>query len=314
MRLPQLLLDVSHARYHVDDTGTDVPTLSRSIADILIKQTPRHAALAHPRLAGKGGKAATKAMDAGTLLHLQLLGQGPTIEVITGFDSWRTKESKARRDEAAAAGAFPLLEHEYEPLAGLRTAIWKSLDEQFDGWKEYIDGFKPEATLVWKENNGVVCRSRHDLVRPGKSIDLKFCASASDNAVDKAVHNGSHALQDVVYVSGMNALWPEWAGRNELEFIFVEATMDSSKWKNSTSAHCCRAVGIDAPARSIAESEWQRAKKKWAACLSSGNWPSYPKEKLMIGVASWQMRQEMDKQIMESGGSIDPAWMEGEES
>lgn len=312
MRPPQLLLDVDHLAYHQDQIGLDVPTLSRSVADVLIRQTPRHAALAHPKLSGKGGKAATKAMDAGTLLHLQLLGQGPVVEVIAGFDSWRTKDSRARRDEAAAAGLFPLLEHEYEPLAGLREAILKSLDEQFGGWKEYIDGFAPEATAVWEEDNGIICRSRHDLVRPGKSIDLKFCASAADHAVEKAIHNGSHALQDVVYVSGMNALWPEWAGRNELEFIFIEATMDSSKWKNSPSTHCCRAVGIDAPARSIAESEWQRAKKKWKECLSSGNWPSYPKEKLMIGVASWQMRQEMDKQIMEAGGSIDPDWSKEE--
>ena len=91
--------------------------------------------------------------------------------------------------------------------------------------------------------------------------------------------------------------------------------MDSSKWKNSASTHCCRAVGIDASARSIAESEWQRAKKRWKECLSSGVWPSYPKEKLIVGVASWQMRQEMDKQIMEAGDGAEPQWfIEKEES
>lgn len=312
MRLPQLLLDVGHREYHLDLLGLDVPTLSRSIADILIRETPRHAHDAHPRLGGNGGKAATKAMDAGTLLHLQLLGQGPTVKVITGFDSWRTKDSKARRDEATAAGAFPLLEHQHEPLERLKAAILASLDEQFDGWEEYIRGFKAEATAVWEEKPGVISRCRYDLVRPGKAIDLKFCGSASDAKIQRAVQNGSHALQDVVYTSGMNALWPEWAGRNELEFIFIEAEMDSSKWKNSTSAHCCRAVGIEAPLRAIAETEWERAKKKWKECLESNEWPGYPKKKLFVGAASWQLRESLDREIAEVG---EPQWFtEPEES
>jgi hypothetical protein len=308
MRLPQLLLGVSHSHYHQDDCGTDTPTLSRSVAEVLLSQSPAHAYACHPKLGGKGGKLATKAMDKGTFLHDRFLGGGPEIVIVDAPD-WRKRKEPAAgftvadpgptRDEAVAAGKLVMLPKELAQ----RTREEDSLRKLVLSHPAMVnfDKMAKEAVVVWADELGVVWRCRLDLFwqSHGVSWDLKFTESASEDAIDRAMRWGSHGLQCAVYESAMSALTPELVGRNELHFLFAEF-----------GGLGCRAARPGPGKLQVAEDQRKRASKIWKKCLESGEWPGYPEQELIVEASSFEIQREMDRQIAEAG---EPAWMAKEE-
>ena len=67
--------------YHADPVGP-APSLSASIAKLLVLKSPRHAWLAHPRLnkaKAEEVEKAKRARDVGTATHKLVLGAGKTI-------------------------------------------------------------------------------------------------------------------------------------------------------------------------------------------------------------------------------------------
>lgn len=297
MRLPAIL-DIPHSLYHADDLGLDVATLSRTTAEVLTTKSPKHAWREHPRLGGKNGKVATKAMNIGTVMHDRLLGNGPPVEVIDA-DSWRTNAAKKQREDAIENGSVPLLIGEFEKMAARESGIKESLSEFFgDDWFGIVQEQEREPTIVW-ESSKVICRCRLDLFSRsnGTALDLKFTENASDAAVERAMRYGSHALQSSVYTEAMDVLTPEMAGRNTFDFLFVEIEPP----------YGVRLAAPGPAALSIAESQWRRALKLWKKCLESGKWPGYPKEKLIVEASSFQMSHEMDKAI--ASGTEEPDFM-----
>lgn len=312
MRLPQLLLDVSHTDYHADRLLPDTPTLSRSIAEVLLSQSPKHAFKAHPRLGGGGNKKATASMDKGTFLHDRFLGGGPEIVIIDAPD-WRARKNPKPgftvadpgplKEEALAAGKLAMLPHELEARAWQENNLRKLVLSH--PTMANFDKMVKEAVIVWEDENGVIWRCRLDLAlfSHGESWDLKFTENASDEAIERAVRYGSHALQCAVYESAMDALTPELMGRNELHFLFVE--FDGIG---------CRSARPGPGKLNIARDQMKRASKIWKRCLESGEWPQYPTAELIVEASGFELGREMDKQIMEAGGSVDPDWAKGEES
>ena len=65
------ILNVSESEYRADPLS--VPSLSASIAKVLIMESPAHAYDIHPKLGNRARKPSA-AMDEGTLIHTLLLG------------------------------------------------------------------------------------------------------------------------------------------------------------------------------------------------------------------------------------------------
>ena len=74
---PGVYYDLPEHEYHSDPC--DSPSLSASIAQTIVLESPAHAWLQHPRFGGKQIEP-TKEMDRGTLVHALLLGKGRAIE------------------------------------------------------------------------------------------------------------------------------------------------------------------------------------------------------------------------------------------
>ena len=66
------LSTIPSAAYHRDDVGCDAPTLSASIASLLLRDSPRHAYAAHPKLGGHP-RDDSETFDLGTAAHAYLL-------------------------------------------------------------------------------------------------------------------------------------------------------------------------------------------------------------------------------------------------
>ncbi len=98
--------DVAAARYHADPCVK--PSLSSSIAKILLEKTPRHAWYAHPRLNPDFAANTDTKFDLGSVVHELMLGKGVGYAVIKAAD-YRAKTAQAARQAAREEGKVPLL-------------------------------------------------------------------------------------------------------------------------------------------------------------------------------------------------------------
>src|SRR4051812_46738879 len=96
---PGIYLDVAANDYHADPCPA--PSLTQSVAKILLAKSPLHAWHAHPRLNPDYQHNDDTKFDVGNIAHKMLLGRGKQIEVLE-FDDWRTKAAKEAREKAAS--------------------------------------------------------------------------------------------------------------------------------------------------------------------------------------------------------------------
>ena len=118
----------------------DTPSLSASIAKVLLSKTPKHAWLIHPRLGGEPWEP-SQAMEHGEIVHAGVLGEErklviPKDEDGTAFLNYRKAEARRQRDEAREAGHLPILEGDF---ARLKLAI--------EGVKERLTKMDVSLTL-----------------------------------------------------------------------------------------------------------------------------------------------------------------------
>ncbi len=207
-----------------------------------------------------------RAWDFGSAAHRLVLGQGADFVVIDA-DSYRTKKAQQARDEAQAAGAAPVLNHEYDQIKAMAAAIRRHpiagplLDPQYGG--------KPEQSLFWvDEETGVQRRCRADwLPSPhfGRYIvtDYKTCACASRDAIRKTVTSYSYFMQDDWYRAGIRALSLD----DDPAFIFV--------FQEKTAPYLVNVAQINEEDHWTGRDDNRRAIEVFRDCTASGVWPGY---------------------------------------
>jgi hypothetical protein len=156
---PGIHKGIPSQQYHADDLG-DLPTLSASVANTLIEQSPAHARIKHPRLNPDFEPENKAVFDLGSAAHNVVLRQDSwreEIEVIDASD-WRKKDAREARDKAHEDGRIPLLAEQYESV----NAMVSALEANRYTNRVFTDG-TPEVTLIWQdEKTGVMCRCRPD--------------------------------------------------------------------------------------------------------------------------------------------------------
>jgi hypothetical protein len=274
------LLEMPAAEYHADPSPT--PSLSASMAHTLLSRSPAHARLAHPRLGGVP-RAATAAMEKGTLVHDMLLCGSQVAAEIIPADNYRTKAAQQQRDDALAAGLVPVLEREFAELLAVAAKLTAKLAEAgiaFDG--------QAEGVALWEERDDegrpVPCRARLDHWRAPRIDDLKTTASARPKDCVRSIFEYGYATQAAAYLSAVEHLWPELAGRASFRFVFVEL------------AEPClfTAVELAGSALAVGRSQWRRAVNLWSRCLRTGEWPGYVEGVYRAEARPWDLRDELE--------------------
>lgn len=111
--------------------------------------------------------------DIGTAAHALVLGVGAPI-LVCPFDSWRTKDAQAMRDDARSKGETALLTADYERVQEMADA----LSTHRLAMRLLSEG-KPEVSAyALDENTGVMRRGRFDWLHPSLLVDYKSAASA----------------------------------------------------------------------------------------------------------------------------------------
>jgi hypothetical protein len=248
--------------YHQDPCQQ--PSLSASIANILVSQTPLHAWTAHPKLNPAFRRKTDEKFDLGTAAHAMLLeGDGEKIAVVAA-DDWRTKAAKEQRDEARADGKVPLLAVQagelFEMVAAAQTQLAAfNLDPPC-----FTEGH-PEHTLIWDED-GVTCRARLDWLRDDYAAidDYKTTsASADPSRWVRTMYGLGGDVQAAFYLRGCERVLnvrPEWR-------YVVQETYPPYALSVVTLAASVLEVGGD---------KVEKAIRIWRDCLERDEWPAYP--------------------------------------
>lgn len=283
---PGIYPDIAPEHYHSDPCA--MPSLSSSIAGILIGQSPKHAWLAHPKLGGKSW-APSATMDRGSLVHTILLGKGREIVLIEA-DDFRTKKAKEERDFARANGAIPVLRDDL--VAANDAAQWTRAE--FERLKIRLDG-DSEVTVVWVEHaddgTPVTCRGQLDHFVESRAMiyDLKCTGDGEPQACRRRFVSMGYHIQRAAYVSAISKALPQLAGRVEFEFLFCEMT----------DPYPVTPIACGGSMRELGHRQWRRAVNMWAKCLRENHWPSYAESTIYIEAAPYEMTRELENEEVE---------------
>lgn len=249
--------------YHADPCPK--PSLSASIAQVLITQSPLHAWYQHPRLNKKYTPREKEKFDLGSAAHAYILeGADGAIELIDA-ENYRGKEAQEQRDLARAAGKIPILAHQMLNLKNIVDALFDAVERCPDLRGVFQRG-QPEVTGVWKEGKHWL-RDRYDWLTDDHSLVLDY--KTTENADIEAFTRGPLAnlgydLKAAFYLRGLKAI----TGRTD-KTHFVWLVQETEE------PYAVSFVGYGDQMAEVAERKVERAIKLWGECVSKKSWPGY---------------------------------------
>lgn len=276
----------------------EVPRLSPSIAKILLQRSPIHAWQAH-RLLGGTKKQASAEMDEGRLIEAILFDLGLDAITLIDADSFRTKEAQQARDKAILEGRIPVLQRKYEEAEEAAKPMFAALA------KKGIDlsiGEK-QKRLEWQSLNpqnpdpsrGVACSGVLDQLildpKAGRAIirDLKTTDNAHPRAIQRKMMDMGYDLQHEAYLEAVQTCYPDYAGRVEFEFIYIERE----------APYAVTVARLAGSMQEVGQRRWTRAVNTWGQCLATNRWPDYSTIPVRIEALPWQLTQEAEQELDE---------------
>jgi hypothetical protein len=206
------------------------------------------------------------AMDFGTLVHLACLEPNRLAERIAvhDFPDYRSKDARAFRDAAYAAGKIPLKAEEFEPIAAIRRAILK---DPIAG-----DLLKPgrgsvELTGFWFDPaTGVPCKIRADhVLNAGRDIvDIKTTSNAHPENCRRRMAQAGHHIRAAWYLDAWERLTD---GRRPQHYWFLTV--------ERTAPYQVLVYECDSWALDVGQLIYRAALEKIARFASDGTIPGY---------------------------------------
>jgi hypothetical protein len=228
-----------------------------------------------------------RAYDFGHVVHGLVLGDGPQIVPIDA-DDWRTKDARAQRDEAYAAGQVPILASEYAEAAACAASVKAHLlaGPLFD------DG-RAEVSLFWDdEQTGVKMRGRLDWIRDSPKyprvvgVDLKTAASADPETFARTAASYGYAQQQAQYEDGIVA-----AGLgDDPEFLFVVV--------EKSPPYLVSVIELDPESVRIGRAVNRRAALIYKRCIETNTWPGFGPGVSTVSLPMWWQMQNEEQMVI----------------
>ncbi len=263
---PGIHLDIPTADYFLDPAES--PSLTQSIASVLLDRSPRHAALRHPRLNPAWEPYEDTKFNIGNAAHKLLIGRGKEL-VIVEADDWRTKAAKEARDSAIDAGKVAILAHQHRTAEAMAAAFLEQTD-----FGEVRAAFDPSVgghgeVVIIAEYEGVTLRSMVDWMRDTTHLDdLKTTGiSASPDRLPYAMADGEWDLQAAIQERILDVLDPSTAGRRHHYFYLQE----------NDDPYEVTVCELPESVMTIGRAKLDRAIGIWQMCMQAGRWPGYPR-------------------------------------
>ena len=292
-----LHLGIPESRYH-DDCLAPEPSLSSSIAKVLLYDCPRLAWWKHPRLnpdwrEEEFSSEKQKMLDLGEVRHKLVLETGGKIDVtppsvwVIEADNWRKKVTQDARDEAHANGLTPILLKDFGACQRMANALHSQL-AQTELAGVFLHG-DAEVTGLWQDDGGVWCRIRPDWLTTDRTLIVDYKTtdtSPEPEAFLRQIAYMGYDLQDGMYVRGVKRITGI-----EPKFVFLV--------QSASEPYLISLVGLNPASMAFADYQAQRAIDLWAKCLRENTWPAYPKRICWGEIAAWRQAQFVEKELRE---------------
>jgi hypothetical protein len=270
------------AEYHADPAP--FPSLSATLAKILLAKSPLHAWHASPRLNPDWQPINKKTFDIGRAAHRAVLGFGDDyaavpVELLASNGAASTTAAKTWIAEQREAGVTPLKADEVEEIEAMRTAAHAKLSAM----GIVLDPARSEIAAV-ATVGGTWCRAMLDNVpEPVREpiYDFKTCEDASPAACLKAIGNYGYDLQAQHY----RAVWKAATGEDR-GFVFI--------FQEKSAPYEVTLIRLSGSFEEVAERRAGRARKLWAECTTTNNWPGYPAGIHEVDAPAWLVEREQE--------------------
>lgn len=263
------------------------PSLSSSIAHLLVTRSPQHAWYAHPRLNPTWTPAeATEQTDFGSIAHALLLEPKTAMGriAIVYADDWRKGYAKTQRDAAREDGKYPVLEERLATATAMVEAARRAIMVSEEMARVFTDG-EAERTLIWAEDDDIGLvgnrrtwfRSRPDWLTNDHEIIVDYkttSASAEPTAFGRMILTMGYHLQAALAIRGVKAL-----SGIEPAFIFMAQETDPP--------YAVSFIGLSPTFLAFAASQLDYAVRLWRNCLAANGWPAYPSRVAWIEPPGW---------------------------
>lgn len=290
---PGIYLDVAANDYHADPCPA--PSLTQSIAKILLDRSPLHAWHAHPRLNPHYQHDDDTKFDVGNVAHLQFLGRGKDVVALdapdwnaTGMGTGSKTKLHKERDELRAAGKVAVLGKTVAKAAKMVTAAREQLEPL--GLAEFAGD--SEVVIAWQED-GIWARSMIDRLSTSRTIvaDYKTTEmSCAPEGMARMMTTAGWHIQAAKHERGLNILHPESKGKRRHLFIAQEAEYP----------HCLTVVEIPREAMIIGGKMIDAAFTIWRRCMRTGRWPGYAPEIVKPEFPGWAEQRWLDREIKDA--------------
>lgn len=268
---PGIYPDIAPSLYFADPLPK--PSLTQSIAKILIEQSPRHAMIEHPRLRvmepieDEAAEKYVAAQAIGNAAHMLMTGRGRDI-VVAPYDSWRKDEAKKVRGDAEASGKLPILEkHMNRAKLMVLSARKQLLDRDMEA--AFSAGTGTGECCIVACENGIWLRSLVDFLQNDRLIvwDYKTTErSVAPHGIAAIMVRDGWDVQAAMHERILDLLDPQNAGRRKHRFVVQE----------QDDPHALTVCELPESTMQMGRKKLDYAVTKWAICLARGEWPLYP--------------------------------------
>lgn len=281
--------------YHRNPHLLPGPSLSASGAKLLLAKSPAHFWFDSPLNPDRPPEADKPHFSVGKAAHDMLLLSERWPECYwtapEGYNRAHTNkwaDAIAAEEEARAAGKT-ILRHDDALTVNAMCAALKANKLATAA----LSNGESEVTLAWQDKEtGVWLRARPDFLPHKRRIipDLKTAADASPKGFQRAIANMGYAQAAALYLDGIEAVF----GERPTNWIHVVMEKEPP-----------HVVALyELPSEDIGRGRWlnRRAIRIFADCLSTGKWPGYADEPVMLGLPGWE-RKVIDEGITPEGSA-----------
>jgi hypothetical protein len=264
------------------------PSLTQSVAKILLAKSPLHAWHAHPRLNPDYRHDDNTKFDIGNIAHRLLIGRGKDV-VVLDFDDWRKSAAKEAREEASARGQFAVLGKHYSKAEAMVRAAREQLHNCGLG-ELFEEGYGlGEVVTAWQEDN-IWLRQMCDWL----TTDLRAFAdykstemSAAPHTLSRKMVNDGWAIQAAMGERGLDTISPTTAGRRRYLFVVQE----------DTKPYALTVAEIGEAALTMGRKQLDMAVAIWRHCIETDRWPGYPEEIARPEYPGWAETEWLNREI-----------------
>lgn len=218
----------------------------------------------------------TEAMRIGTLFHTLVLEPEKANFVVGPNINKNTKEWKAFKAEAEAAGQIVIDEGDNAMLQGMVASIkaHPAASALLSG-----PGIAEGSCWWYDERSGELCRCRPDFYREdGILVDLKTTEDASLAGFTKSVANFRYAVQAAMYADGVETS----TGMPIKAFAFIAVEKQPP-----FAAQCFQ---LDFQATEVGRVTYQNLLLDLADCKINGKFPAYSDKVETISLPNWALK------------------------